>query len=330
MARTLVTGATGYLGQHLLDSLLADGVPVRALVRSDWQVEELEARGVQAVLGDVTDPETLSGIAEGVNTVFHLVGGGNDGRVDPFVINTQGTRNLLNACREADLSAFVYVSSSTVYGRQPEPVDEETLPEPRFAYAQSKLEAENALLEAAGARSFPAQIARMGGMYGPDAPMLGTDLVRRGQLRITGDGQNYISVIQIDDAVRALRAMVGMAGHSRPGRVFCLADDEPVPLHTFHSHFANLLGAPSIGFTSVRRARLMIRLVKFLSGMVGRPAPLSEDYIALSTINVRMSNRRMRSELGVELAYPTYREGLAHAAAASLAAWSTGAGDEEE
>lgn len=313
MERCLVTGATGYLGRHLIDSLLADGVPVRALVYREWKGEELERQGVEVLYGDVTDPQSLEGMAQGVDSVFHLVGGGNDGRIDPFLINTQGTRNVLEACRTAGLRAFIYVSTSTLYGRNPNWVNEGTAPEPRFDYPQSKLEAEALLLRAAEEEGFPAMVARMGGLYGPGASMLATDLVRMGRLTITGDGQNQISVLHVDDAVQALRAMLE---RGKPGRIYCLSDDEPPTIHAFHSYYAGLLGAPPVRTSSVRRVRLIISLARFLSRLVGRRPPLTEAVIELSILNVMMENRRMKEELGVVLKYPTFREGLAQCAAA--------------
>ena len=316
MGITLVTGGTGYLGRHLIDSLLGDEVPVRALVYSEWKGEALAERGVEVVFGDVTDPETLdrSALASGVDTVFHLVGGGNDGRVNPYLINNEGTRNLVTAGwpagDSAGLRSFVYVSSSSVYGRSAGPVDEETPPAPRIDYSRSKLEAESLLL--ALAPRVPVMIARMAGIYGPTAPMLGTKLVRRGQMRITGGGRNSISIIHVEDAVQGLRAM---ADRGRPGRIYCLGDDEPLPLYLFHNHFAQLIGAPPVRTTSLRKVRMLVRVVTSLSRLVGRPSPLTQTVIEMSTLNVMMKNDRTRDELGVELRYPTYAKGLAHCAA---------------
>jgi nucleoside-diphosphate-sugar epimerase len=316
MGITLVTGGTGYLGRHLIDSLLEDEVPVRALVYSEWKGEELAERGVEVIFGDVTDPETLdrSALASGVDTVFHLVGGGNDGRVNPHLINTEGTRNLVTAGwpagEPAGLRALLYVSSSSVYGRSAGPVDEETPPAPRIDYSRSKLDAESLLL--ALAPRFPVMIARLAGIYGPAAPMLGTKLVRSGQMRITGDGQNSISIIHVEDAVQGLRAM---AARGRPGRIYCLGDDEPLPLYLFHNHFAQLIDAPPVRTASLRKVQLMVRVVTFLARLVGRPSPLTQTLIEMSTLNVMMKNGRMRDELGVELRYPAYSEGLAHCAA---------------
>jgi nucleoside-diphosphate-sugar epimerase len=125
-----------------------------------------------------------------------------------------------------------------------------------------------------------------------------------------------ISVIHVEDAVRGLRAMAEYAGRGGTQRVFCLADDEPVPVLTFHSHLANLLGAPPVQLTSVRRVRLLIGVVRFLARVVGQKAPITEDLIRMATLDVHMQNRRMRRELGLEPRYPTYREGLAQVAAA--------------
>ena len=160
MKKILVTGGTGYLGRHLVDSLLEDGALVRALVYSEWKGQELEDRGVEVIYGDVTEPETLVGITDGVDIVFHLVGGGGDGRRDPYMINTQATDHMVDACQAAGLKAFIYVSSSSVYGRQPDPVDEDSPPMPTFDYPQSKLDAERILQEKARETGFPAVIDR--------------------------------------------------------------------------------------------------------------------------------------------------------------------------
>lgn len=319
---TLVTGATGYLGRYLIASLLDDGVRVRALVRTEWKGEELAKRGIQVVHGDIVDLESLSesGICEGVGTVYHLVGGGNRGEIDPFVINTEGTRNLMQVCQAGHIHSFVYVSSSTVYGRQSSWVDEETDPSPSFDYSQSKRDAEEILLEASRDTGFPAKVVRMAGIYGPDASMLGVELVRRGKLRITGDGQNTISVIHVADAVRGLRAV---AERGRSGEIYCLGDDEPVPVYTFHNHFAGLMSAPPVRTESVKRVRLMVSVFNFTSRLTGR-RPLSlEAIIELNTLNVRMRNNKVRAELGLAFDYPTYREGLAACAEGILS-------DEEE
>ncbi len=310
---TLITGATGYLGRHLLDSLLADGIPVRALVHSEWKGEELKEQGIQVVYGDVCDTGSLkeSGLCHGVETVYHLVGGGNRGEIDPFLINTEGTRNVVDVCRADELRAFVYVSSSTVYGRRSEWVDEETPAAPRLDYAQSKLDAEELLLQAARETGLPAKVVRMAGIYGPRASMLGVDLVRQGRLRITGDGQNVISVIHVADAVRGLRAV---AERGRAGQIYCLGDNEPVAVYTFHSHLAELLGAPPVRTTSVGRVRALVRVHNLLSRLAGRRPLALEIMIELATLNVRMRNTRVREELGLEFQYPTHREGLAQCA----------------
>jgi nucleoside-diphosphate-sugar epimerase len=154
-------------------------------------------------------------------------------------------------------------------------------------------------------------VARMAGIYGPDAPMLGIKMVRRGGLNLTGDGLNRISIIHIEDAVRGLRAMADRAAAGHVGEVFCLGDDEPVQTLVFHGHFAELMGASQPRTTSIKRLRFIIGLLKFLSRMVGRKAPLTEAVIEMSTLEVKMKNDRMKNVLGIELLYPTYRQGLA-------------------
>ena len=105
-----------------------------------------------------------------------------------------------------------------------------------------------------------------------------------------------------------------MAERGRAGQIYCLGDDEPVPVYTFHNHLAGLLGARPVRTTSVRQVQVLVHILNFLSRLVGRRPLALEAIIELATLNVRMRNAKVREELGLELEYPTYREGLAQCA----------------
>jgi uncharacterized protein YbjT (DUF2867 family) len=107
----LVTGATGFVGGHVVHALRADDRDVRCLVRDRRRGERLEAWGCELAEGDMTRAESLHAAATGCDTVVHLVAI-RQGRPEQFDrIMIEGTRNLLAAAREAGVSRFVQMSA---------------------------------------------------------------------------------------------------------------------------------------------------------------------------------------------------------------------------
>jgi dihydroflavonol-4-reductase len=145
----LVTGATGHIGNVLVRKLIEQGEKVRALIWRGEDTTPLEKLDVETVEGDVLDPESLKPAFKGVEKVFHLAGiisimpGQN-----PFVwrVNVEGTRNVLNAARQAGVRRLVYTSSiHAIHRAQHGKVIDESLPfdpnNPYGAYDRSKAEA---------------------------------------------------------------------------------------------------------------------------------------------------------------------------------------------
>lgn len=108
----LVTGATGFLGGHLVNELIEKGYQVRALVRDLKKGERLVSKGVQLVKGDMTDPDSLREAARGVETVINLVGIISGGEKIYRAVHTEGTRNLVKAARENGARRFIYISAN--------------------------------------------------------------------------------------------------------------------------------------------------------------------------------------------------------------------------
>jgi uncharacterized protein YbjT (DUF2867 family) len=107
----LVTGASGFVGGHVVHALRADRRDVRCLVRDRRRAERLEAWGCELAEGDVTRPETLHAAAAGCDTVVHLVAI-RQGRPEEFQrVMIDGTRNLIAAAREAGVRRFAHMSA---------------------------------------------------------------------------------------------------------------------------------------------------------------------------------------------------------------------------
>jgi dihydroflavonol-4-reductase len=148
---TLVTGATGFLGWHVANKLLARGERVRALVRTTSRVRELDG---EVVTGDLRDPESLERAVAGCSVVYHVAA---DYRLwakdssELYRSNVEGTRNLLTAARDAGVERVVYTSTVGCIGLPAEgPGDEASevhLEEMAGAYKRSKFQAEQVAME---------------------------------------------------------------------------------------------------------------------------------------------------------------------------------------
>jgi len=161
---TLVTGATGFLGWHVVNKLLARGERVRALVRKTSRVRELDG---DVVTGDLRDPESLERAVAGCAVVYHVAADYRLWAKDPSELyrsNVEGTRNLLTAARDAGVERVVYTSTVGCIGvPRDRPGDEDSevgLEEMAGAYKRSKFQAEQVAIEFARA-GLPVQRRRL-------------------------------------------------------------------------------------------------------------------------------------------------------------------------
>lgn len=154
MARVLVTGASGFVGYHLVQALRARGDEIICLVRKTSRVEHLEPLGVRLAYGDVTDRDGLGPALAGAEVVFHAAGCTTAlRRREYFAVNAEGTGRIAQACAEqASPPVLVVVSSLAAAGPSPgdRPRTEEDPPQPVSAYGKSKLAAEEKARRFAG------------------------------------------------------------------------------------------------------------------------------------------------------------------------------------
>jgi dihydroflavonol-4-reductase len=151
----LVTGASGFLGWHVVQVLRQRGIPVRALVRKPETVKNLDAELVQ---GDLRDASSVERAMAGCGLVFHVAADYRLWVRDPaemFRSNVEGTRNVLKAARQAGVERVVYTSTVGCIGFVKGGLGDETTPvtfaEMSGPYKQSKYQAEQAALEYARA-----------------------------------------------------------------------------------------------------------------------------------------------------------------------------------
>ena len=186
MPRTLVTGATGFIGSHLTGLLVQRGDEVRVTVRESSRLDSLDGLDIKPVRADVLDRRAVRRAMRGVDRVFHLAG---TTRLDAprgaiFSLNVQGTRIVLEEALRAGVERVVYTSSVAAIGPAPEgqSADENQPWEAggyRLAYLDAKHEAEVTALRMLG-RGLPVVIVNPAHVLGAGDPgRSSTSLVRR-------------------------------------------------------------------------------------------------------------------------------------------------------
>lgn len=226
--KVLLTGGSGFLGSYVAEQLAGEGHVVRALVRpkSDRAVLGKLPR-TEFAPGAIEDPKSLGPAVDGVDAIVHVAGIVKARKpLDFFEVNTQGTKNLLEAAlARGGIKRFVYVSSLAAFGPSTDgsPLREDAEPRPVTQYGRSKLEAERAVMAAAD--RIPVAVIRPPMIYGPrDRETLAFfTSVRNGVLPMTGDGSNTLSVVYVADCAAAIVRALGTDG-APSGRAYFVDD----------------------------------------------------------------------------------------------------------
>lgn len=281
--RVLIVGC-GYVGLPLGAELVRLGHEVFGLRRSAAGEEELTAAGLKPLTADITRPEDLARLPGPFDWVVNTVSSTKGGVEEYREVYLRGTRNLIEWLAPTPLKKFVYTSSTSVYGQADGSLVKETsFARPESETSQVLVETENVLLAAARAKKFPAVILRVAGIYGPERGHLFQQYLKN-EARIAGDGGRLLNMIHRDDLVGSI---VAALKGGRPGEIYNVVDDEPVTQLHFFRWLADMLGKWMPPFaTEAENA--------------GRKRGLT---------NKKVSNRRLKMELGYTFKYPTFREG---------------------
>lgn len=259
MSVHLVTGGAGFIGSHIVRSLVADVLPVRVLDDfSTGQRRNLAdvADRVEVTEGSICDAAAVGSAMRGVETVFHLAARSSVPRSveqprETNETNVNGTLNLLLAARDAGVRRFVYSSSSSAYGETPKlPKIETDAPAPISPYAVSKLAAEHYCTCFAKVYGLATVSLRYFNVFGPRQdpnspyaaviPAFLSRMVRGQRPVIFGDGEQSRDFCYIDNVVAANRLAARAEGLS--GEAVNIACGERTTLNEIVGTINELLG----------------------------------------------------------------------------------------
>jgi len=243
----LVTGAPGWLGTRLVERLCQLKRKVRCLVLNPRLSKHLKEMGAQIVKGDVTDKSTLYKALDGVYEVIHCAGIIHPKKIkDFYLVNTEGTRNLLEISVKGGVKKFIYISSNSAQGRN---IDRDTLMtedgehRPYMSYGKSKLIAEQIVKEFYEKHDLFTVIIRPCWYYGPGQPDRQTKLMRMiksARPLLFGGGKNLRSMSYIDNIIDAI--LLAENKDVANGKTYWIADETPYTTLEIYQTIADILG----------------------------------------------------------------------------------------
>ena len=282
MSRLFAFGL-GFTAQVLAARLSAKGWQIAGTARDQGKIEQLAAHGyaVTRFAGEAANRE-VPVLLQGTTHLLHSIPPGPDG--DPVLAQYRDRIAALPS-----LQWVGYLSTVGVYGDQEGRwVDESIAPRPNSVRTEARVMAEKAWLKFGAETGVSVQIFRLAGIYGPGRSVF--DKLRAGTARrVKKDGQVF-SRIHVEDIASVLEASIA---RPRPGTIYNVADDEPAAPDQVVAYAAELIGVEPPPEVDFEEADLTAMARSFYEG------------------SRRIGNARIKSELGVTLRFPTYREGLA-------------------
>jgi nucleoside-diphosphate-sugar epimerase len=247
MKTTLVTGATGFTGQHLVRRLVSRGDAVRIIARTPERAQALFGAGVDVVAGDVADPAVVAQAVRGCGVIYHLAAAYREAgsAVRYREVHVEATRLLLESALAEGVSRFVHCSTVGVLGHIAHPPADETTPHnPGDIYQATKSEGEQVALAFQQRHHFPLTVARPTAIYGPgDLRLLKFfRMIAKRRFVMLGRGDVFYHMVHVDDLVGGLLLLA-----ERPealGGVFILGGAEYRSLNDIAALVAKTAGVP--------------------------------------------------------------------------------------
>ncbi|MBY0385116.1 NAD-dependent epimerase/dehydratase family protein [bacterium] len=306
--KALVTGATGFIGHHLVHQLIADGHDVTVLVRRPLKNTDLAKLPVRTAMGDVTDFHSLLKATENQDIVYHLAGYiayKTSERAQMEKVNVGGTQKVVDACVTQKTPALVYMSSTVAVGAgfSPTPLNEESpynVAHLHLGYFDTKHKAEEVVKTSVQHNGLNAFILNPSTVYGAGDATKGSRNVQRkvamGKFPFYPPGG--VNVVHINDVLYCLKQI---SQKGRPGERYIVAGENLLLKNVFEM-IAEVAGvkAPTLALP-----RWCLHLLGFVGDNVlsplGLKGPLSSETAWTSSLYHWFSSEKAQKELGLKI-----------------------------
>lgn len=293
----LVTGASGFVGRHLLSRLAAyEGIQIRALAFNAPKQDLTLTKSIQWLHGDVRDYSALRSACKDCDLVIHGASGGQSAKEYQSII-VGGTANLLRAASEASVRRLVHLSSIAVHGPSPPDGADENAP---FvftgqAYADAKIRAEVLVWEEWERSRLPVTVLRPTFVWGPGSRWFTTEVLnamKSGRFALVDEGSPPCFAVYINNLIDAI--LLGCTQENVEGEAFIIADNDGITWRSFFEGHAAILGIHQLRSlnSSSCFVRMASKLVEVLQRQIENATPLHNTYrrkISLKLMRVMLT-----------------------------------------
>ncbi len=229
--RILVTGAAGFIGSHLVESLIDEGEEVISFVKPNSDTSFIANLDTDITIGDLRDFEQIKHATERVDVVYHLAAipnwQGGVSRQQYNAVNVEGTNNVLEACRLNNVKRVLFTSSLEAVGPSIDgkPVNEYTSANPKNIYGETKLKGEKSAKKYNGKYGIEIIIVRLPMVYGPRNLLYLKryfKMVKKGYYPIVGNGNALIEFCYVNNATYGIKLAMEKG---KPGEIYFISDE---------------------------------------------------------------------------------------------------------
>lgn len=293
--RVLVLGGTGFLGSRIVTRLTLRGHEVTILTRRTEAAEYFSSRGIETIVGDLMEPEAFIdsiGPQDYIVSVAMPLEFGRISKSKYTQIKERATKFVSTALTIGKkLSCPTILTLGTAYSTKPGQVADESWPLARTGLTKAGEEVD-VLIAKTKKEGQPLIIMLPGQIYGPGGQFLKMyEMMKKGRSGVFGRGDNHIPRVHVDDCAQAFV----LAVEKQPvGESFIIADDTPCTMRDFTEFMAECMGLSKPRTIPIFIARIV------LGGLL----------LSILQMDCIVTNEKAKRELGWELQYPSYREGL--------------------
>lgn len=275
--KVFITGATGYIGEYVAQAFKNRGYEVTALVRSDDAEQKIKQYGYKPHSGDLRNPETFKNVVKDFDVIVHA-GSTNDAEFG--AVDARAVEAIASALKGTN-KTFIYTSGSWVLGKAGNVLaDETTEPQP-IDLVKWRVDVENRVLEYAreGVKSVVVRPTIVYGRRGGIFEQLIQEARKNGEVRYPGTGENYWSIVNIDELAELY---VLLAEKAKPGSIYHASDRQALNVKQVADLVAEAAGVKGnvrqIGFDEAQK---------------------NLGFIAIAfTIDQKIDSSKARTELG--------------------------------